>query len=180
MTVWFSSDLHLNHFNIIKHCNRPFSSAQEMTEKIISNFNSVIQTNDTLYHLGDFAWKTSDNYLSNLISRFNGKKIFIIGNHDNKNQIIRLCSSGIISSYHCCLGTTINNQYMWLSHYPHRSWDKSFHGSIHLFGHVHGRFSKYGRSMDVGVDSNNFFPYSAESIIDILLKENSICQEEKH
>ena len=53
--VWVTSDTHFNHANIIKYCNRPFSSVEEMNETIIANWNKVVSEDDMVYHLGDFA-----------------------------------------------------------------------------------------------------------------------------
>ena len=75
MTILMASDLHLNHWNIVKYCNRPFKSVGEMNDQIISNFNSVIQPEDTLYHLGDFCMGGNYEYVVSLMNRINGKKI---------------------------------------------------------------------------------------------------------
>lgn len=52
-----------------------------------------------------------------------------------------------------------------MSHYPMREWSGFWYNSIHLFGHVHNTLPDYGRSMDVGVDTNDFIPYSLEQIV---------------
>jgi calcineurin-like phosphoesterase family protein len=53
--VFFTSDTHFNHANIISYCSRPFSSADEMNREIIARWNAVVGPEDTVYHLGDFA-----------------------------------------------------------------------------------------------------------------------------
>jgi calcineurin-like phosphoesterase family protein len=80
MSIFFSSDFHLGHSNIIKYCKRPFKDVLEMNNTIINNFNTKLNINDILFHLGDFSFKNSKTY--NLL--FSGIKIIHIkGNHDD-------------------------------------------------------------------------------------------------
>lgn len=55
--IYFTSDLHLGHANVIRHCNRPFSSAEELDEVLIQNWNSRVTNNDTVYILGDLMFR---------------------------------------------------------------------------------------------------------------------------
>ena len=64
----------------------------------------------------------------------------------------------------------VGKQMIFLSHYGHRVWNKSHHGAIHLFGHSHGTLPMFGKSMDVGVDTNNLYPYHLDEIMDIMFK----------
>ena len=82
--IWVTSDTHFNHANIIKYCNRPFSSVEEMNETIIANWNKVVSQGDTVYHLGDFALGDK-SLIPDFIRRLNGHISFIMGNHDNLN-----------------------------------------------------------------------------------------------
>ena len=56
--VFFTSDLHFRHGNIIKYCNRPFETVQEQTEKLIENWNKTVPDTATVFILGDFAFAT--------------------------------------------------------------------------------------------------------------------------
>lgn len=53
--VFFTSDTHFNHTNIIRFCERPFERVDEMNEKLIDNWNSVVSPEDFVFHLGDFC-----------------------------------------------------------------------------------------------------------------------------
>lgn len=52
---YFIADMHFNHENIIRYCNRPFENSNEMNEYIIK-WNSVVTENDIVYHLGDVGF----------------------------------------------------------------------------------------------------------------------------
>jgi len=155
--IYFTSDEHYGHESIIKHCNRPFKDKNEMDSVIISNFNSVVNSKDTVYHLGDFSFQNPLQYLK----RLNGKHYLIIGNHDAKQHY------GFEWAKDCFqLKNVLPNFHIYISHYSHRVWPQAHFGSGHLFGHSHNTLESYGRSFDIGVDTNNFFPYSIEEIIE--------------
>jgi calcineurin-like phosphoesterase family protein len=158
---YFSSDFHLFHKNIIKHCNRPFSSIEEMNETIIDNYNAVVKPNDIFYFLGDFCWNLKLEQMQGLLNRFNGKKNIIMGNHDDKKIFRNL--SGIESLTQNVM-LKAYGEHIWLSHYSHRVWDRSHHGAWHLFGHSHGSIPPHNKSFDVGVDCWEFKPLSFEQI----------------
>lgn len=78
--IYLTSDQHYFHNNIIKYCNRPFLTVEEMNEGLISNYNSIVNPEDTCYFLGDFTFSFEKAKL--ILPRLNGKKILIAGNHD--------------------------------------------------------------------------------------------------
>lgn len=176
MKIWITSDTHYGHKNIMKHCNRPFENVNEMDEKLIENWNSVVKNTDTVYHLGDFSFHRSDwRPDQHILARLHGTKHLIVGNHDSA-QFMRKCqewesvTDGLLelSLPSSTLGREGSHLHFVLSHYPMREWNGFYHGSYHLFGHVHGKMKPYCRSMDVGVDTNNFMPYSLDEIVDLL------------
>ena len=82
--LFFTADTHFNHANIIKFCNRPFKSVEQMNETLITNWNSVISEDDIVFHLGDFCLGGAAEW-TKLLDRLNGKIYLILGNHDLKN-----------------------------------------------------------------------------------------------
>ena len=86
--IWFTSDTHFNHTNILKYepNTRPFATIEEMNETIISNWNKVVGEEDTIYVLGDFFMGLLTD-IEPIFKRLNGKVILIRGNHDTNNRL---------------------------------------------------------------------------------------------
>lgn len=162
--IWFTSDLHFGHANIIKedYSNRPFDSLEEMEEGLISNWNEVVNPKDTVYVLGDIAYgrgaKSPEHYLGQL----HGHKFVIRGNHDPKRDI-KGCG-WTRDVYMLKAG----GARLWLSHYAHARWPGSHKGTIHLFGHSHGDFEGLGKSMDVGVDAQGYYPIDLDTVLAVM------------
>lgn len=165
--IYFTSDLHLGHSGIISMQNRPFSTVEEMNRVIITNFNSVVRKNDTVYILGDICHNMKIEDANELINKMNGKKILLLGNHDKKydeSLFNEICDFKTAS---------LNGIYFALMHYPMLLWPKKNSGSIQLHGHIHARESYNIQNRDegifrydVGVDANNFYPVSVKQIIE--------------
>lgn len=58
-----------------------------------------------------------------------------------------------------------------ISHFPQMHWHMMDKGSIMLYGHLHGhkdshlqQYSDLFRTMDVGIDTNNYHPYNIKDI----------------
>ena len=154
--IYFTSDSHFSHANILKYCNRPFTDVHHMNTVLTNNWNSIIDQNDTVYFLGDFAMS---NYPEKYFDRLNGKKHLVVGNHDKKNTV-----NLPWESKSDLLKINVDGQIIVLCHYSMRVWDRSHHGSWHLFGHSHGKLPPYGLSFDVGVDANNYSPISFNEV----------------
>ncbi len=170
MNYWFTADTHFGHANIIKYCNRPFKDSVEMNETIISNWNKVVKKDDLVYHLGDFCFGRNDYDFDMYFERLNGLIIFLKGNHDRLAWAHRHKFYAAHNSYH---EIEINGQEITLCHYAMRVWNKSHHGSWHLYGHSHGSLpdDKNSLSFDCGVDCHNFAPINFEQIPAIMSKK---------
>ena len=160
--IWFTSDTHFGHLNIMKYCKRPFKSIEEHDEELIRRWNERVKPNDTVYHLGDFAWfgpLKCDEYLS----RLNGFKHLILGNHDRMQRMRKTIGWESIQPY---LEIKIDNQQaVMLFHYRMVVWNKKHYGSWALHGHSHGTLPLSGDyTLDVGVDCWDYYPISVEII----------------
>jgi calcineurin-like phosphoesterase family protein len=84
--AWFTADFHLGHKNIIRYCNRPFDTVEEMNRTILERLNSLVKTNDILYFLGDFCIGPKARAVE-LRREIRCKKIFAVpGNHDKDTR----------------------------------------------------------------------------------------------
>lgn len=185
--IFFTSDLHYAHTNIVRAISkwndtsgcRDFSSVEEMNDLIIDNINEVVKKTDILFILGDLSFGDPANiYICR--KRINCTTIhYILGNHDKNIEENRALKTDDGIKYPKNLFTSINDVVhlkvgktsLFLSHYSHRVWDKSHRGKIMLYGHSHGSIPDLGKSMDVGVDTNNFMPYSLDDIVQIMDKK---------
>ncbi len=163
--IWFTADTHFGHSNIIKYCNRPFDSIEEMDEELIRRWNAVVDQRDTVYHLGDFSI-THDMKRNKIVDRLNGKIFFVPGSHDNDPHgpnwsVLKPIQTIVVPIVD---PITRRNISVTLCHYSMRSWPLSHYASWCLFAHHHGKLEPYGLSFDIGVDTNNFYPYSLDEI----------------
>ncbi len=163
--VFFIGDTHFGHANIIKYCKRPFSSAQEMDEMLIKYWNETVELSDTVYHVGDFAF---DSHPEKYLSRLNGTKHLIKGNHDRQPSIKQGWAS--INDYR---EIRVEGQIIILLHYAMRVWNKSHKGSWMFYGHSHGTLSDdhNALSIDVGADNHNYRPISFNEVKRIMTKK---------
>lgn len=157
LMIYFTADTHFGHARIIQYCRRPFSSHEEMDEVMIERFNEVLRPGDLLYHLGDVSFSTFRP--EQFTQRLKTKEIhLILGNHDQLSnaEYLRRGFKSVREVHHL----TIDKIRVDLFHYAQRTWLGKGRGGFHLFGHSHGTLPGLDRSMDVGVDTNDFRPYS--------------------
>lgn len=183
---WFTSDTHYGHGNIMRYCQRPFfvhnwekeklakeekfkvslESIANMNEELVRRINEKVRPQDVLFHLGDFAWHGLDTcreFSEKIICK---NRHLIWGNHDDAGM-----EEFFTSDYDQALVLLPSGAKMHMNHYPHDSWEASHRGVWHLYGHVHGvsnsrrsKVPEWALSLDVGVDSNNFYPWSEKEL----------------
>ena len=172
MTVWFTSDLHLGHANVIKYCRRPFPHVDAMNEALISGWNDLVKDTDTVYVLGDVALCRPALALS-FVSRLRGRKHLVFGNHD-KPLRKHYQDSGLFEWCKDLAQIKHENQTVVLCHYPMMTWNKSGSGSWHLHGHCHGSLplDRSALRMDIGIDPNGYAPVSFESVTSVMSRRS--------
>ena len=186
--VFFTSDLHFRHGNIIKYCKRPFETVQEQTEKLIENWNKTVPDTAIVFILGDFAFATKNQWRG-FLNRMTGKKYLILGNHDRHEDIPTEMFEDVVDLAKVSIKI---KDHEWktfiLSHRPMLGWEGSNDGSIMLYGHVHtctnpevdetidSELVKLmpKNSWDVGVDNNNYIPVSVHEVLEKINNKNGI------
>lgn len=178
--LFFTSDTHFNHSNIIRYCNRPFKNVDMMNEAIIANWNSVVGQNDIVFHLGDFCLGGADEW-NRILDRLNGRIYLILGNHDIKNL-----RRGMIDRFErveMSMYIEVGKIKIYLNHFPYLCFDGGYqHDVWQLFGHVHTRAGNtgsdaerlrylYPTQLDVGVDNNDFTPLSFNQVSEKILRQ---------
>ena len=89
--IFFSSDQHFGHRNVVKFCNRPFADEKEMGKALIENWNSVVSNDDIVVTMGDIFWFSDSHSIKKCIDKLNGKEIYIVlGNHDKREGFRRI------------------------------------------------------------------------------------------
>jgi calcineurin-like phosphoesterase family protein len=186
--VFFTSDLHFRHGNIIKYCKRPFETVQDQTEKLIENWNKTVPDTATVFILGDFAFATKNQWRG-FLNRMTGKKYLILGNHDRHEDIPTEMFEDVVDLAKVSIKI---KDHEWktfiLSHRPILCWEGSNDESIMLYGHVHtctnpevdetidSELVKLmpKNSWDVGVDNNNYTPVSVHEVLEKINNKNGI------
>jgi len=182
--IYFTSDLHLGHANVISFNARPFADVIEMNDTLIENINKSVEVDDELWVLDDFSYGISKEEVRGLRKRIRCKQVHLVyGNHDRDYSQNHIFQS--VQHY-----KEIKTPYgkIVLFHYPIMEWNAAHYGTIHLHGHIHST-SEYNydnrgrlfrdrfpnghpprnedlplRVFDVGVDANNYRPVSLSDI----------------
>ena len=167
--VWFTSDTHFGHENILRFCNRPFETIEKMNEELIRRWNETVPADGVVFHLGDFAFGGAKEW-NEILSRLNGKIYLILGNHDMKQ--IRQGFMNRFEHVTQQMTVRIGGQPIILNHNPFLTYGGCYRNTWQLFGHVHsGPLADKGKDLtrlqvlfprqyDVGVDNNDFRPIS--------------------
>lgn len=182
--IYFTSDTHFFHKNIIDYCDRPFESTKEMNETLIKKWNEKVDEDDIVFHLGDFSLNASPGKLQELQWRLNGKIYLIAGNHE-KDILKKDSTRKRFEDIYDLLEVYVEDersshkfQHLVMCHYPMIVWNKSHRGSYQLFGHCHGGLSNKGEikhspdQIDVGVDCHNYYPISYREVRSYITKKN--------
>ncbi len=179
--IYFTSDLHFGHEQVLELCRRPFRNVQDMNISLIERFNDVVKPADTVYILGDVAHRMPLSEVQALLFEMNGSKVLLPGNHDlayDYAQPYQTKNGRMVQLFDEITDMKIiqfEKRTLVLMHYPMLSWLDSRRGTIMLHGHIHAT-SGYNtknqamglRRFDVGVDANNYAPVSITEIIQMV------------
>lgn len=157
---YFSSDFHLGHTNILRYDNRDFKSIRDHDEYILNVCRNTLTPKDNFYYLGDFAYRNNQgdpkDYFDEL-AKIGCNLYFVKGNHDHRDTVTLFKKYGTYLGEKCTIKLRYKNEpyQVILDHFANRIWNRSHHGSFHLYGHSHDKLEHepWGRSMDVGIMS---------------------------
>lgn len=177
--VFFTSDMHYGHANVIKYANRPFKNVDEMDQTMIVQWNAVVKPSDTVYVIGDVSFYKDVNRTIGIISALPGQKWLVFGNHDKNLRKEKRFLDLFVKAVDLLeikvpdVDGHGGNQPITLCHYAMKVWNKSHFGSWQLYGHSHGSLPDDPRSLsfDVGVDCWNFTPVSYEQVKERMQKK---------
>jgi calcineurin-like phosphoesterase family protein len=186
MAIFFTADTHFDHDMILKYANRPWarmvkdwrdraqveSAKEAMNASLIENWNKVVtNSSDRVFVIGDFAWSRHAYFLN----ACKGKKTLIIGSHDRVNNDVLRNFTEFMKEKEIRVGDIS----MVLHHTCLRLWERCHYGSVHLFGHSHGRLTTFNMSFDVGVDTElaKYSPVPLEAVIKEVDRRRGMMQD---
>jgi calcineurin-like phosphoesterase family protein len=185
--IYFTSDLHIGHSNILIYDKRPFASVEEMNESLVANWNATVTDEDTVYFLGDFSM--SDQIARIYMPKLNGKIIWVCGNHDPvfprtgkkakkreehlqfffKNSKVVSVSVGPVCIQHNGVSIKMShfpyhNEYAdarYAEYYPRRGKEE-----LLLHGHVHISHKRKDNMINVGCMHWDYKPVSIDKLLE--------------
>jgi calcineurin-like phosphoesterase family protein len=161
MAIYFTADHHFGDSRARTFYRRPFASVDEMDEAMIRRWNTVVESEDEVWHLGDVAVRQPADRVASLLSALNGHKHLVVVNNDG--DAVTACAGW--RSVEAYAELLIDGIRLVLCHYPFRTWRDMHKGAINLHGHSHGRLKPLTRQCDVGVDVCDFRPIRLGDIL---------------
>lgn len=176
--VWFTSDVHFSHANILYfHPERrehfgitleelkedSVAAAEKMNEMLIKQWNDTVKRDDTIYFLGDFCMGNREE-TEKILQKLHGKKFLIPGNHDKSLKGLERYFEDVAQIKEAKF---TNNQFPFIDpnetfcvemcHFPLLTWNRRENGSVHVHGHTHNSVTKINDTLmelrvDVGYD----------------------------
>ncbi|MEF3311449.1 phosphoesterase [Paenibacillus sp. GYB004] len=153
--VFMISDHHFGHKSIIDFESRPFADTDEMTETMIDRWNAVVGKDDKVFHLGDFSFLNREKTTA-IVSRLNGYKTLILGNHDRGRSRAWWLEAGFqeVSEYPIVYGG-----FFFLSHEP-------MYMNKHMpYVNIHGQKYEGNHYFNVCVEHWDYTPVTFEEIV---------------
>ena len=202
--LYFTSDYHFGHSNMIKYDSRPFQDVHDMETTIVENHNSVVPKDAVVIFLGDFMYgntlKGNDraDKVLELLDCMNGSFFFTFGNHDSillhskvKQNIklfdrltLKVNDSDNLMNQWCLRNTgrewTSPYQHVVCGHYRMETWEHSFRGAWMIHGHSHGKIPHSELQFDAGIMNTKYYPVSYFQLKKYFTKRfNSLKQKNK-
>jgi calcineurin-like phosphoesterase family protein len=183
--IYFAADTHFGHANIIRFCNRPFGTVEEMDEALVDNWNGTVGDRDTVYFLGDLFFRASPDRVRGILCRLKGQKHLVIGNHDSSWMTKELVNSHFVEASHF-LQVSVEGRHLVMCHYPLLCWGGEGKSWM-IHGHIHNnRHMDYWpllqireRVLNAGVEINGYAPVPFEKLLENNARQKELPREEK-
>lgn len=173
--IWFASDHHFGHKNIIKFtgpngdpARSIFESIEEHNEALVENHNAVVDKNDRVYLLGDVCWNSAAiKYLKAL----KGNKVLVMGNHDQQKVTSYLGSVNSVKGA-MTLQKPKHGISAILTHIPVHPCQLEYRFNCNIHGHMHSFNINDPKYINVSMEQINYTPISLDELA-IKLKETT-------
>lgn len=167
--IYFTADTHFGHANILRFCDRPFASVQEMDATMIRKWNAKVHNNDTVFILGDMFFRSTN--VEEVLGQLKGKKRLIVGNHDTF-WMRKVSLEKYFESVDSLLEISDGQHGLTLCHYPMLSWNHQ-RRTYMIHGHIHNDttmdfwplIAARERVLNAGADINRFEPVSFDELL---------------
>ena len=174
-TLFVTGDLHFNHQKMIKLAGRPVDDVYEMNNFLMKRWNERVKPSDKVIINGDFCYKSKVLSLNYFLENLNGEKIFIKGNHDEKNGLRCKVKSLVVE---------FANMEIFITHNP-QDCNKNF--DLNITAHVHEAWKWKPMDEDqnkilinCGVDVWSFHPVKISEIVDLYNKIKKESNNERN
>jgi calcineurin-like phosphoesterase family protein len=177
--IFFIGDTHFRHDNILKFepVYRPFKTIREHDEWLIARWNGVVKHDDFVWHMGDVVFGDDKaSWLDKHMSRLNGRKGLVLGNHDSPALI-----DAYAKHFTKIAGTWFmpvsKGKKIVLSHAPVHPCQFEHRAVANVHGHMHSKVVKksglYGASdqyddkryLNVSVEHTKLTPISFDELL---------------
>lgn len=163
---WVIADTHFGHKNIIEYADRPFKDLDEMAKELIKRWNNKVSKDDIVYMLGDFTLTRNKEYIADMVSKLNGKKVLVMGNHDTRKP-----KDYIECGFEVAIRKPILVEHdVILMHEPPYK-DQIVPGMKYIFGHVHDTLCEADEESNcfcVSVERINYTPVDLDVVIEMI------------
>ena len=168
--IYFTADCHFGHQNVIRFCNRPYATAEEMNDDLIKRWNSKVMRSDTVYVLGDMFYRAENP--EKILKTLKGKKVLIVGNHDD-SWMKKIDLSRHFKDVQLMAEISTGGAGATLCHYPMTSWRHQMRTYM-IHGHIHNNtdlpfwdyLTSNERILNAGVDVNDYYPVTLNELIE--------------
>ncbi len=170
--VFVIGDTHFGHVNILKFepVSRPFKDIQEHDEELVRRWNSVVEPQDTVWHLGDAVFGRQNAWRLELL---NGHKRLVMGNHD------RLDTQVYLKSFERMFGVAVIDRkingrriYCVLTHIPVAE-QQFYRFDVNIHGHLHEKSLPDPRYINVSCEQTGLAPVLLDEVLERYAPANS-------